>query len=181
MSVSPLPQISIPSRIHTAAAFTLIEIVLAIGVISFALVAIMGLFPVAMTSSADSQRETQAALIARRIFSDLSARKPFIQLRGSDPTHDFQSVDLDKPMQFETDYDEGGVLPNGATVGSAHTTGMPVYHATISIQTDNLPQQKLTRVEIVITTPVGVPAQNQKKFVFVSLLNSDQPSTIATP
>ena len=42
----------------------MVEIVLAIGIISFALVGILGLIPAAMDSAIKSQRETQATCIA---------------------------------------------------------------------------------------------------------------------
>ena len=49
-------------RTSAAQAFSLIEIVLALGVISFAIVGIMGLFPVAMRAAQESQSETRATL-----------------------------------------------------------------------------------------------------------------------
>lgn len=68
------------ARVHSpnrkpdgTAAFTLIEIVLAIGIMSFALVGILGLFPVALETARDSKSETQVALLARQIESDLLA------------------------------------------------------------------------------------------------------------
>lgn len=86
-AVSRGPFFGTGSRIHSSnikpktgnrksgryAAFTLIEIVLAIGIMSFALVGILGLFPVALETARDSKAETQVALLARQIESDLLA------------------------------------------------------------------------------------------------------------
>lgn len=54
-------------------AFTLIEVVLAVGIFSFAIVGILGLFPLAMSSAQQSQMTTVATQIARTITSDLNA------------------------------------------------------------------------------------------------------------
>ncbi|MDX6766234.1 MAG: type II secretion system protein [Candidatus Methylacidiphilales bacterium] len=53
------------------AAFTLIEIAVSMAIMSFALVGILGLFPVALDTARDSKAETQIGLLARRIESDL--------------------------------------------------------------------------------------------------------------
>jgi type II secretory pathway pseudopilin PulG len=54
-------------------AFSLVEVALSLAIISFAIVAIMGLFPVAMQTARESNRETRAALIARRIVDELQS------------------------------------------------------------------------------------------------------------
>lgn len=57
----------IPSR-----GFSLVETVLALGIVGFAVVAIVGLLPLAVQSARESMVETDATLIARRIHSELS-------------------------------------------------------------------------------------------------------------
>lgn len=51
--------------------FSLVEIVLAIGIFSFVAVAILGLFSVALKMRADSAFETRAAIISTEIFSSI--------------------------------------------------------------------------------------------------------------
>jgi type II secretory pathway pseudopilin PulG len=68
MSVTGAPSVS-----RGRDAFSLIEIVLALGIIAFALIGILGLFPVAVKAAAESQQQTQATLIARSIFDQLEA------------------------------------------------------------------------------------------------------------
>lgn len=53
------------------AAFSLTEVVLALGVAAVALTSIMGLFPVGLNMSKESFESTQAALIAQTIMADL--------------------------------------------------------------------------------------------------------------
>jgi len=52
-------------------AFSLIEVVLALGLFAFCIVVILGLLGTVMTSSKDSWMESRAAQIARQITSDL--------------------------------------------------------------------------------------------------------------
>ena len=51
--------------------FSLVEIVLALGVVAFSVIAILGLFPVALDAARESQRQTTATLIAQTVFSEL--------------------------------------------------------------------------------------------------------------
>ncbi|MFM8766010.1 MAG: prepilin-type N-terminal cleavage/methylation domain-containing protein [Spartobacteria bacterium] len=60
-----------PPRNPSQAAFSLVEVVIAIGIIAFAVLGIMGLMPLALKYGQESMRETDATLIAQRIFSEL--------------------------------------------------------------------------------------------------------------
>jgi len=51
--------------------FSLVEVVLALGVAAVAFTAIMGLFPLGLDMSRETHEETQAALIAQSILGDL--------------------------------------------------------------------------------------------------------------
>jgi uncharacterized protein (TIGR02598 family) len=62
----------IPERGNRSRGFSLVETVLALGIVGFAVVAIVGLLPLAVQSARDSMVETDATLIARRIHSELS-------------------------------------------------------------------------------------------------------------
>jgi type II secretory pathway pseudopilin PulG len=55
-------------------AFSLMEVVIALGVVTFALVGLMGLMPVSIDSSRASVNETRAAQIAQRLFTDYKAQ-----------------------------------------------------------------------------------------------------------
>ena len=52
-------------------AFSLVEVVLALGVAAVAFTSIMGLFPLGLDMSRETHEETQAALIAQSILNDL--------------------------------------------------------------------------------------------------------------
>lgn len=51
--------------------FSLVEIVIALGIVSFALVAIFGLLPTGYKSAIESRRDTRSAFIAEHIIGDL--------------------------------------------------------------------------------------------------------------
>lgn len=56
---------------RSSAGFSLVEIVLALGVFAFAIVAILGLFPAALTTAQRARAESIAPEIARGIFATL--------------------------------------------------------------------------------------------------------------
>jgi hypothetical protein len=63
-------------RGRAEAGFSLVEVALAIGVAAVSLVAILGLFPVAIRSGAEARRETLSAQIARSLLADLRSLPP---------------------------------------------------------------------------------------------------------
>jgi type II secretory pathway pseudopilin PulG len=94
LSLSPKPKPSL--RMQRAAAFSLTEVVIAMGVAAVAFTSIIALFPLGLGMSKESYEETQAALIAQTILADLQdegtgsgtlGSSRFIQIGGnSDPT-----------------------------------------------------------------------------------------------
>jgi uncharacterized protein (TIGR02598 family) len=63
-----------PPKVHNLkclCAFSLVEVTLALGIASFALIGIFGLLPVGITSNQTSLEQTAAASLARAIVADL--------------------------------------------------------------------------------------------------------------
>ncbi len=56
-------------------AFSLVEVVLALGIVSFAIVAILGLIPTGLQTSHSSQDETRAAQIAQSILATFAGQQ----------------------------------------------------------------------------------------------------------
>jgi uncharacterized protein (TIGR02598 family) len=73
----------------TAKAFSLIEVVLALGVASVALVGILALVPIALKTARTSQDETRVAQIAQKVCDDLRSRHG-VQ-NGRDPILNFET------------------------------------------------------------------------------------------
>lgn len=160
-------------------AFSLIEVVLAVGVISFALVAIIGLFPVAMQSALDSQRETQVAFIARSLFSELQRvddNKAYItvtkpldsggQQRLSQGR--IEEIDLNTAGSEDFYFDMDGKMLDGDGPTA-------VYRAEVSVNRTGQPDG-LSRGNIKIFVPADAPAANQKSYEFVTLINYTMPA-----
>lgn len=68
----------------SSAGFSLVEVVLALGVAAVAFTAIMGLFPLGLDLSRETHEETQAALLAQSILGDL---RDDYQLGGTSQTN----------------------------------------------------------------------------------------------
>ena len=65
-------QLKHPFRSRLVAAFSLTEVVIAMGVAAVAFTSIIALFPLGLNMSKESYEATQAAVIAQSIMADLS-------------------------------------------------------------------------------------------------------------
>ena len=153
-------------------AFSLIEIAFAVAIIAFALVGILGLFPVAMDSATNSQSETQAALIARKIYSELEGETPFIRKDGKSP---IEPIDLkvSTSQPYKIYLDEAGLLidEKAKDITTANLTlGVPIYEADLAIKANTT--TNLTQVELTVKTPANVKKESQQTYQFISLLNA---------
>lgn len=155
-------------QISIAKAFSLIEIVVALGIVSFALVGIMGLFPAAMKSAKESQQETRATHIAQQIFDDLgslSGTNTFIAT-GTNiiDAASRQSVNLTVSGTYTVSYNLAGSPIGAGTSPSA------VYLATVGV-TPNTPTLGLTRVQTTVQAPPEAANNLRSSYVFVTLMN----------
>lgn len=161
----------------SSAGFSLVEIVLALSVIAFALVGIMGLFPVAMKSAQESQRETRATLIARQIFSDLRVfsgtnrllvRGPSVTDTASLITNFILANNSTVYLAFDS---EGrGVTNNLAGSTFSNSVADATFLAAVAVDT-NTGVSNLSRVQTTIETPAAAPSTNRSKYTFVTLMN----------
>ncbi len=138
---------------------------MALGVIAFAVVGIMGLFPVAMDSALESQRETRAAHIARQIFSDL---------KSSPSTDTFIATSTDilsgvTRLSLSSNSTNGiGYDIQGQPVGGTNAPNA-IYAAFISVMA-NTPTNGLARVQATVEVPAQAASSNRSKFTFVTLM-----------
>jgi len=164
-------------RAKTSFAFSLIEVVLAVGVISFALVGIIGLFPVAMQSALDSQRETQVAFIARSLFSELqrvNGDEAYITVTGSGSAGlqngNLKTIDLNSPSTDNFYFDQnGGMLESDKPEA--------IYRAEVTVDRTGQPDG-LSRVDVKIFVPnITPPPTNQRSYNFVTLISFTPPTS----
>ncbi len=164
-------------------AFSLIEIVLAIGIISFALVGIIGLFPVALNTANASQQETHAALIARTIFNDLSSRPGDRTVLLQQPSLEDAPSTIDVDLATEAEYflafdRDGRALPDKITAAifESGTSGTANFLVKVAVTlpeptaTGPPPVEGVSRVDVTITSPAAAPLENRPPLSFVSLL-----------
>ena len=106
LTPSPLNPL-IPRRLPTA--FSLTEVVIAMGVAAVAFTSIIALFPLGLNMSKESYEATQAALIAQTIMADLKDQQTGAgNLRTPDPqnTRLLQIIPNSDPMGVRTNYVE---------------------------------------------------------------------------
>gem|GEM_PF-730674 len=150
-------------------AFSLIEVVLALAVIAFAITGIMVLFPVDLKSAQESQRETRATFIAQQIFNDLKA-SPRTNLLIATGTNLLAPASFVDPRPSITNAWSNAVSFNlsGEPIG-AGTNANAIYLASVS-STPNIPASGLARVQVDVETPAQAAPANRSKYTFVTLM-----------
>ncbi len=105
-------------------AFSLVEVVIALGVVAFCLLSVLALLPLGLTTSRDSLQRTTAASIASEISSDF--RLPTVTSGGNTVTPRFQ---INTAAGTYVLYFDGS--DNFSTTASAST----LYRATVTVGT----------------------------------------------
>jgi len=126
-------------------AFSLVEVVLALGLFAFCIVVILGLLGTVMNSSKDSWMESRAAQIARQIASDLLP----------DPVGDASSTSTATPLAGML-----VTLPNPIQLPliPAATTTNTVYYSTDGEPVAPDAPNAVFRADVVLTPVVLEPA-----------------------
>jgi len=151
--------------------FTLVEIALALGVVSFALVAILGMLPMALSASRESRSQSRASLIGESIFSDLrsgthAAAPVFLSKQITTPAS-AKYLDLNSAQAAYIAYDGDGE-PAGQISAAQYDSGVPgmpsaEFLAKITASPDpDLP--RLARVSVVIGTPAAAAQARREAY-----------------
>ena len=183
------PPITIHSRrtsalpVRETAAFSLVEVTLALGVAAFALLAILGMLPTGLKIQQTSIQQTTANTIIAQIFSDLRAdvRLPPGQASKACP----DPPDPNQPCQWDQLH---GHWRNAATPDTLYFTnearqtgtlnGSPpanaVFRAKITYYSPPTPEYTTSLAHIIVSWPAqvdpatAVPAGSVKTFVAVN-------------
>jgi type II secretory pathway pseudopilin PulG len=162
-----------------SAAFSLVEAALSLAIVSFAMIAIMGLFPVAAQTARESSNETRATVIARRIFDELQSlpASNTALVRGPSVTNtDWRlgGLDLSSSSVHVLTYDEQGegltnevspeAFPNPISAPGAY------FVAEVRLTPDS-PSPGISRVQATVEAPSSAPSARRSRFVFVTLMN----------
>ncbi len=145
------PQCLAARRPHRVAAFSLVEVVVALGIFTFALVAIVGLFVTGLNTSKESSDQIQGANFASLLIST----------RRAVPTTVIPNFAL---PPLNAPYSPGGTfLTNASGVAADGTTNSaPAYNLFYQAGTNSTTGSHLALVHVVVWWPLGaaLPTNN---------------------
>jgi type II secretory pathway pseudopilin PulG len=181
-----------------AAAFSLTEVVIALGIFAVSMVGVLALFPVASSAGRESSEETQAAIIAQTVIGDLRASSSALGatngwlVNGNNTFGNFlKPINLNQANNYAIAYniklrdlqDSGGGAPQIgppialkalATVtgySNAVNTAGAIYLSLIQTRpVATLPGLASVRVEI--STPANVALTNRRVYSFSTLIGT---------
>lgn len=153
-------------------AFSLVEIALALGVMGFALVAILGMVPVAVESARESREETRATFIACSLIETLQSGDKASAILETSPGI-FSAISFPPTTTISRDfaYDAEGVLIGEATAYNYATGGNSPANAAFIARLTLTPQtDKPVHLECRVETPATAAVANRKAYSFVTFL-----------
>ncbi len=154
--------------------FSLVEIMIALGIFSFAAVAILGLLPLALHLARESQNETRAAHIANQIFSDLRSSPPSLALIAvGSPVSlpaSFLQRNLATAWTEAVYYDVDG-RPVGAASHPSLAAKNPEAAFVVSISTaPDQPVIGLTQAQVDVAAPAQATSARRTTNTFLTIL-----------
>jgi uncharacterized protein (TIGR02598 family) len=157
-------------RRSSGVAFSLVEVVLALGVISFAILAILGVFPVGLSTGHSAQDETRAPQIAQMILSSLTAQASTQFNNVLMPLPNIQTVAVDLSSSASPTTPNLYADNNGQLI----TTATNATYA-VTIITDNTPAGFDTgyanKVTVVVGWPANAVAVNQTRRSYTRIVS----------
>jgi uncharacterized protein (TIGR02598 family) len=141
------------------AAFSLLEVVIALGVITVGIVGILAVFPTALQTGHSAQNETRAAHVAQSVFGSLVAQAPSqfssVQIRLSDGTP-APAINLTTTASYPLYADNDGRLTNSA----ANASYLITIYTNSSVPGFSDPASA-NQVTVRVAWPANAPAANQ--------------------
>ncbi|NJK91601.1 MAG: hypothetical protein HC904_07125 [Blastochloris sp.] len=158
--------------------FSLIEIVVAMGILTFSLVGLLALFPVALQTAADSKSETRITQIAQSIFADIHASplNAVVMVAGPAGTETERLENLDTfdlsitgtyYLAYRSDGQCVGVLTQSDYDNGVRGKGdfLVKLNSTPDIPATTPP---LTTLTLSVESPAPAPADKRQKVLFVT-------------
>jgi uncharacterized protein (TIGR02598 family) len=141
------------------AAFTLVEVVLALGVITFGLVVILALIPVSIHSSKQSSEDMALSLMTQSTIADLH-KQGLTTLAALVPTSGTISYY----------FDANGRLLTSSTGALYSCTAKPI--APSAVASANTTSTNFIYVQLQFVWPTTAPAANQQKTVLITSIGN---------
>ena len=157
----------ISQRLGTA--FSLVEVVIALGIVSFAVLAIVGMMPMALKSAQESMRETDATLIAQRIFAELKTGSGGNRTLAISSNGTTRSLALSANSTNNLAFTQDGIPQAFFLSTNSPQDASYDFYAQISVLT-NTGVANLSRVQIDIAAPAAAPAAARTTNSFTTLI-----------
>jgi hypothetical protein len=159
--------------------FSLVEASLSLAIFSFAIVAMLGLFPVALHTARESSAETRATLIATRIVDEIQAHPAtnITLVRGASVTiasSRISGFDLSSSFSTVLLYDEQGEGMTNEIAAQDFANGITTAGAYFAAElrlTPNFPRPGISRVQAAVEAPASAPSSRRSRFVFVTYMS----------
>jgi Tfp pilus assembly protein PilV len=151
-------------KLRLAQGFSLVEIVLALGIIAFALIAVLAVFPIGLTTQHSAQDDTRTAQIAGDILSSIAS-----QAQASWPNANVvQPSGFAYTVLLNRDYTYSPALgaSNDGTLAASYSAGMP-YQITISTKASPIGFDTGYACEVSLRVAWQPFSQNYRDFVRV--------------
>ena len=154
-------------------AFSIVEVVIALGVIAVGVVAILGLFPTALQTGHSAQDESRAPQIAQAVFASLVAQASSqfnnLQLPLSGNTTLTPPIDLTAPPTAVTLYadNDGKLTPTPTTA----TYGVFIFTNNSPPGFPTPPPTYANQVTVRVAWPANAPAANQSFRDYVRIIS----------
>jgi len=159
-----------------APGFSLIEVVVAMGILTFALVGLLALFPVALQTAAESKSETRITQIAQSVFADLRASplSANVLIVGNDiqQSGNRQTVNFSTAQTHYIGYNADGTCVGALTVDN-YNNGISgkgefiLKLSSVPVTPSTIPA--LSTITLSVESPSTAPEANRQKVIFVTM------------
>jgi uncharacterized protein (TIGR02598 family) len=171
--IADISQSPAPSR---QLAFSLVEVVLSLGVIAVGVIAILGVFPTALQTGHSAQNETRAPQIAQTIFSSLVAQASSQFNNLQLPIAGNASLPMDLTLSFSpstpTLYaDNDGKLSQDATAAAYAILVFTCNPSNCASPPAGFNDPTLNQVTVRVAWPANAPAANQTYRDYVRIIS----------
>lgn len=160
------PRVHTANHAQTHGGFSLVEVVLALGVIAIGIIAMVGVMPVALNTGHDAQNETRAAQIAQDILMSVAsqAQSRYPSASISQPSSTFS---YDVNLSMAKSYDTIGADNSGNLVAYATAADASKYPYQLNVRIDPDPPGFDSGYASKVTVRVAWQpfAQNHRDFV----------------
>jgi type II secretory pathway pseudopilin PulG len=173
------------------AAFSLVEVTIAMGLFAFVIVGIIGLFPAALRNRSEAALDTRAAMIAQQIFEGLTASPSLDKAlmpdeiepqrqeedQGSLAVKDLKSGPkilgyAEQGTTVNNIYDNDSVWANGDNSDTVRQQSIVLMARVAATPLSSLPANRVYLVEVDVSTPPMLPADKRRTRSFSQVVYS---------